>query len=153
MVNYVVAIPTYKRSKEVAEKTLKTLKEGGVPKSRIYLFVANKDEAAVYEKAVDPRLYNEIVVGKKGIANQRKFISKWFDEGQYIISIDDDVEELQFMIEDLKQELREEKIKYNNLVDAVFEKVVQKKKKTTTKEQEEIIRIFNPKGLFTKYKN
>ena len=95
MVNYVVAIPTYKRAKEVAEKTLKTLKEGGVPKSRIYLFVANKDEAAVYESMVDPRLYNEIVIGKKGIANQRKFISKWFDEGQYIISIDDDVEELQ----------------------------------------------------------
>ena len=64
----------------------------------------------------------------------------------------DDIEVLQFQIEDLKQELREEKIKYNNLVDAVFEKVLHKKKKTT-KEQEEIIRIFNPKGLFTKYRN
>jgi len=64
----------------------------------------------------------------------------------------DDIEVLQFQINDLKQELREEKIKYNNLVDAVFEKVLHKKKKTT-KEQEEIIRIFNPKGLFTKYKN
>ena len=65
----------------------------------------------------------------------------------------DDIEVLQFQINDLKQELREEKIKYNNLVDAVFEKVLHKKKKTKTKEQEEIIRIFNPKGLFTKYKN
>jgi len=70
------------------------------------------------------------------------------------MDIDDDgIEVLQFQIEDLKKELREEKIKYNNLVDAVFDKVLQKKKKTTTKEQEEIIRIFNPKGLFTKYKN
>jgi len=70
------------------------------------------------------------------------------------MDIDDDgIEILQFQIEDLKQELREEKIKYNNLVDAVFEKVLQKKKKTKTKEQEEIIRIFNPKGLFTKYRN
>jgi hypothetical protein len=68
------------------------------------------------------------------------------------MEIDDDgIEILQFQIEDLKKELREEKIKYNNLVDAVFEKVL--KKKTKTKEQEEIIRIFNPKGLFTKYKN
>ena len=97
MVNYVVAIPTYKRAEVISEKTLKTLKEGGVPKSRIYLFVANKDEAVMYEQSVDPRLYNEIVIGKKGIANQRKFISKWFDEGQYIISIDDDVEELQIL--------------------------------------------------------
>jgi hypothetical protein len=68
------------------------------------------------------------------------------------MDIDDDIEVLQFQISDLKQELREEKIKYNNLVDAVFEKVLQKKKKTKTKEQEEIIRIFNPKGLFTKYR-
>ncbi len=69
------------------------------------------------------------------------------------MDIDDDIEVLQFQINDLKQELREEKIKYNNLVDAVFEKVLHKKKKTKTKEQEEIIRIFNPKGLFSKYRN
>ncbi len=67
------------------------------------------------------------------------------------MDIDNDVEELQFVIEDLKKELREEKIKYNNLVDAVFEKVLTKK--TKTKEQEEIIRIFNPKGLLTSIKN
>jgi hypothetical protein len=68
------------------------------------------------------------------------------------MDIDDDgVEILQFQIEDLKKELREEKIKYNNLVDTVFEKVLTRK--TTTKEQEEIIRIFNPTGLFTKYRN
>jgi len=66
---------------------------------------------------------------------------------------DDGIEVLQFQIEDLKKELREEKIKYNNLVDAVFEKVLHKKKKTKTKEQEEIIRIFNPVGLFNKYRN
>jgi len=69
------------------------------------------------------------------------------------MDIDDDIEVLQFQISDLKQELREEKIKYNNLVDAVFEKVLNKKKKTKTKEQEEIIKIFNPKGLFSKYRN
>ena len=64
---------------------------------------------------------------------------------------EDGVEILQFKIEDLKKELREENNKYNNLVDAVFEKVLTKK--TTTKEQEEIIRIFNPVGLFNKYRN
>jgi hypothetical protein len=85
---------------------LKTLKEGGVPKSRIYLFVANKDEAAMYEEAVDPHLYNKIIIGKKGIANQRKFISKWFNEGQYIISIDDDVEELQILSKSSNQGLK-----------------------------------------------
>ena len=95
MVNYVVAIPSYKRAEAISEKTLKTLKEGGVPKSRIYIFVANKAEAAMYEEAVDPQLYNEIIVGKLGLINQRKFINKWFKEGQYIISLDDDVEEIE----------------------------------------------------------
>ena len=61
------------------------------------------------------------------------------------------ISEKSILINDLKQELREEKIKYNNLVDAVFEKVLTKK--PTTPEQEAIIRIFNPKGLFTKHKN
>jgi hypothetical protein len=97
MVNYVVAIPSYKRAEAISEKTLKTLKEGGVPKFRIYIFVANKAEAAMYEEAIDPQLYNEIIVGKLGLINQRKFINKWFKEGQYIVSLDDDVEELQIM--------------------------------------------------------
>ena len=44
------------------------------------------------------------------------------------------ISEKSILINDLKHELREEKIKYNNLVDAVFEKVLHKKKKTTTKE-------------------
>ena len=42
-------------------------------------------------------MYKEIVVGKIGIANQRKFISKFFPENQYIVSIDDDVEELEIL--------------------------------------------------------
>ena len=42
MVNFVVAIPTYNRVEEVTNKTLKTLKDGGVSKNKIYLFVAYK---------------------------------------------------------------------------------------------------------------
>ena len=97
MVNYVVAIPTYNRSQVISNKTLHTLKEGGVPKSRIYIFVANKEQGEMYKEAVHSTLYNQIIIGKIGIANQRKFISNWFPEGQYIISIDDDVEELQIL--------------------------------------------------------
>ena len=37
MSNYVVAIPTYNRVNEVVNKTLKTLKDGGVNKNKIYL--------------------------------------------------------------------------------------------------------------------
>jgi hypothetical protein len=94
MANYVVAIPTYDRPEQVTNKTLQTLMDGGVNKNKIYLFVANKKQFKIYDEIVPKNLYKEIVIGKIGITNQRKFISKYFPEGQYIISIDDDLEEL-----------------------------------------------------------
>ena len=97
MVNYVVAIPTYNRHDVLANKTLKTLIEGNVNKNRIFLFVANKEQYKLYEEAVPKNMYNKIVIGKKGITNQRKFIAKYFPEGQYVISMDDDVEQFELL--------------------------------------------------------
>lgn len=92
--SYVVAIPSYNRVEEIVKKSLPTLLKGGVKKSQIYIFVANVEQSKMYEAGVPRDMYNKIVVGKKGIANQRKYISKYFKEGQYIVSMDDDVEEL-----------------------------------------------------------
>jgi hypothetical protein len=92
--SYVVAIPTYNREDIIEKKTLTTLLEGGIKKSQIYIFVANKTQEKLYYSELPNTMYNKIVVGKKGIANQRKFISHYFPEGQYVVSIDDDVEEL-----------------------------------------------------------
>lgn len=97
MNNYVVAIPTYNRQNVLANKSLKTLIDGGVNKNKIYLFVANKEQYKLYEDTIPKNMYHKIVVGKIGIANQRKFISKYFSEGQYVVSIDDDVEELEIL--------------------------------------------------------
>ena len=97
MKNYVVAIPTYNRVEEVTKKTLNTLKEGNVNKNKIYLFVANKSQYDLYEQNVPKNLYNKIIIGKKGITNQRIFISDFFSEGQYVISMDDDVEEFEIL--------------------------------------------------------
>jgi hypothetical protein len=97
MVNYVIAVPTYNRADIVGKKTLMTLKEGGVPKSSIHLFVANKAQEKLYEESVPKELYGKIVVGKLGISNQRKFICKYFAEGRYVISIDDDVEAIEML--------------------------------------------------------
>lgn len=91
---YVVAIPTYHRSDKIVHKSLKTLQEGGVPSGRIVLFVANKEEEAVYRGAVPVDLYSRIVVGVPGIAKQRTFVREYFPVGQRVVSIDDDVEGL-----------------------------------------------------------
>lgn len=97
MVNYVVAIPTYNRYDVLEKKTLKTLMDGGVNKNKIYLFVANKEQFKLYEENISISMYKEIVIGKKGIANQRNFISNYFKKGQYVISMDDDVEQLEIL--------------------------------------------------------
>ena len=97
MINFVVAIPSYNRENIIATKTLKTLKEGGVSPKKIYIFVANKQQYKLYDEVVPKNLYNRLVIGKKGITNQRKFISQWFPERQYIVSIDDDVDEIQIL--------------------------------------------------------
>jgi hypothetical protein len=91
---YVVAIPSYNRPNEIIKKTLKTLADGGVEKERIFIFVADEEQAEIYK----PTGY-KIIIGVIGIANQRVFISKYFPVGQYIISLDDDVEELQTLQE------------------------------------------------------
>lgn len=89
---YVVAIPSYKRYNEITTKTLPTLKKGGVNYKNIYVFVANKLEEKLYREKMDPTTYGKIVIGKKGIVQQRQFISKYFPKNTYIISMDDDVE-------------------------------------------------------------
>jgi len=95
--DYVVAIPSYKRQDVLIKKSLKTLKEGGVSASKIHIFVANEEEREIYEKSVPKELYGKIVVGVKGITNQRKFIVKHFPENKYVVSIDDDVEQIEKM--------------------------------------------------------
>ena len=103
MSDYIVAIPSYKRYDEITKKTLPTLKKGKVKKDKIYVFVANKQEEKLYKKKMDPKMYNQIVVGKKGIVEQRVFISKYFPEKTKIVSMDDDVEKLQKLSSDGKQ--------------------------------------------------
>jgi hypothetical protein len=88
---YVVVIPSYERVNILKEKTLKMLKEGGVPLSRVYVFVADKQEEAAY-KAAGLGAGIKIVVGKLGITNQRVFIRQYFPPKTKIVSLDDDVE-------------------------------------------------------------
>ena len=94
MTNYVIAIPSYKRHSELSNKTIALLKKYKINHKNIYIFVANKTERKLYEENLDENLYNKIVVGKKGITKQRIFISKYFPEKQYVISLDDDIEKV-----------------------------------------------------------
>lgn len=97
--SYVIAIPTYNRENTIVSKTLKTLKDGGIDPTKIYIFVADTEQLNKYG-FVPKELYNEIVVGVLGICEQRKFIANYFPENQYIVSVDDDVDELLMLKDD-----------------------------------------------------
>lgn len=88
-VDYVVAIPSYRRPNVLRDKTLKWLLSSSVPYSKIHVFVANAEEAALYKE-----VHSNIVVGKLGITPQRRFIATYFPPGTCVVSIDDDVEGL-----------------------------------------------------------
>jgi hypothetical protein len=92
--DYIITIPTYQRYNELNLKTLNTLKRYNIPSKKIYIFVANDDEKLEYEKHTSPDDYNEIIVGVLGICNQRNFITSYFPDDVYIISIDDDIEKI-----------------------------------------------------------
>ena len=50
--DYVIAIPSYNRTHEITIKTLKSLKEGGIPSNKIHVFVANQEEEKKYKMEI-----------------------------------------------------------------------------------------------------
>jgi hypothetical protein len=91
--DYCISIPSYKRSTICNNKTLTTLHNLGIPKSKINVFIAEED-LENYQKDLNPDYYNEIIIGVKGITHQRQFIYEYYPAGTHLVSIDDDVESL-----------------------------------------------------------
>lgn len=87
--DYVIAIPSYNRSKSISEKTLATLERNAIPKSRIFIFVANEDQLREYRSELGEEY--QIIEGIIKLKNQRNFIQEYFPEDQLIIMMDDDV--------------------------------------------------------------
>ena len=100
MSNYTIVIPTYHREMFIWERgTLAFLHKMKIPKKKIILFVANKEQEKLYKNSVPKNLYSgKIVIGQKGVVNVRNFIVNYFPENAYVISIDDDIEDIQYKI-------------------------------------------------------
>ena len=93
LIDYVIAIPSYKRAETLRDNTLTLLRRQKIPPNKIYIFVGNQDEYEIYKKVL-PKYYNRIVVGVMGISNIRNFITDYFGKGQYIFNMDDDIIDL-----------------------------------------------------------
>jgi len=90
-VDYVIAIPSYKRAETLRDATLKILDDYHIDPKRIYIFVANKEEENIYTNILDPKSYKKIIVGVPKIGPQRNFISDYFPIGKAVIHMDDDI--------------------------------------------------------------
>jgi hypothetical protein len=89
--NIKFAIPSYNRCEILKSNTLAMLEHYKIPKKQIYIFVV-KEEYQQYKDALPD--YKHIIIGAKGLANQRNFITNYFKEGQYIVNLDDDIKKL-----------------------------------------------------------
>ena len=91
---YVIAIPTLSRPCALKRKTLRLLESYKIPKHSIYVFVIDS-EYEIYKSIIGTE-YN-LVCGVCGIANQRNYISNYFAFDSYILSMDDDIENVMFL--------------------------------------------------------
>lgn len=99
MAEYQIAIPSYRRSKILRERTLAYLERTNVDPSRIKIFVADKHELEDYRRELEGKPY-EIVVGIKGMAHIRNFIQTYYPEGTNLLQLDDDIKKLLEKISD-----------------------------------------------------
>ena len=88
--SFKVAIPSYRRHYTIMDKTLSVLRRGGVAISDIYVFVVLEEEEA-YRQACPGY---QIIVGLKGLVQQRAFIQGFFSEQDTILMMDDDIEQI-----------------------------------------------------------
>lgn len=99
--DYVICIPSYKRANFCNEKTLTTLHKHKIDPNKIYVYVANKEDYDIYKETLDIKLYNKLVIGKKGLVPQRQFIMEQWPTNKHIVFFDDDVESIDLSLSPL----------------------------------------------------
>jgi len=96
--DYVIAIPSHKRAQILIDRTLSVLEKYNIPHEKIHVFVS----AECWEE-YDKKLPQDIklIISEEGVANNRTFISNWFNQKQFILSLDDDIEKInRLMVEE-----------------------------------------------------
>jgi len=100
MIDYKIAIPSYKRSETVKNKTLKILEQYNVDPNKVTIFVANEEELAKYKESLKSTPYTNIVVGEVGMGAIRRFIQQYYEENTYVMQFDDDIQQILRKVDD-----------------------------------------------------
>lgn len=86
-----VAIPSYQRQDMLLTHTISFLMANKYPAEKITIFVASEQECEAYRAKLPRTCYGNLVVGMRGLLNQRRVISEYYPQGQVILQMDDDV--------------------------------------------------------------
>jgi hypothetical protein len=86
-----IAIPSYRRAQRLKEATLSLLQKHQVPSDRIDVFVADNDEEWDYATTLTAGTYGRMIVAAPGMSAVRNFMTNYYDEGDWILFVDDDV--------------------------------------------------------------
>lgn len=87
--DYKIVIPSFKRVDILKKKTMAFLERQKIPAEKIYIFVANEAEYDLYSAGFSQEL--NIIIGVEELYKQRNFITEYFGENEYLISLDDDI--------------------------------------------------------------
>ena len=99
----VIAIASHERPQILQCKTLKLLKRHKIPMNQVYVFVSPQSHSSY--KEIEKEWGFHLVGGKNTtILKTRNNIIKYFDEGQKIIEMDDDVEDVQVTVKGEKNQ-------------------------------------------------
>ena len=91
---YIIAIPSYNRPELIQNKTLSLLHKHNINPKQIHIFVADREQYDLYKTKIPRDLYNKLIIGVKGLKNQRNYINNYYPEGYHIVEMDDDIDKI-----------------------------------------------------------
>jgi len=95
--NFKVIIPSYSRASIICEKTLRVLANATVPQENIYVFVLQSQECS-YKTQIKNYNFDKInlisVNIDPGLDKMRNYITLYFPEGEYLLHMDDDIDDI-----------------------------------------------------------
>jgi len=85
-----ICIPSFNRYETIQDKSIKVLLNAGYKPQEIDVFVANEEQLIKYREKIDKDI--SIIIAVKGLKEVREFIFNYYDEGEKLLCLDDDIE-------------------------------------------------------------
>ena len=99
--SFVIAIPSHNREELIQKTTLKLLKNHKINFKNVYVF--SSPESFVKYKSIQQLWGFKLIKSRNSIKDKRNHIIKYFESGQKIIEMDDDIENIMHTVKKKKR--------------------------------------------------